>query len=81
MPNEFVLLFMYVKSLQFEDRPDYKSMIDMLETAKSKLTYSQSMFDWALYATDGTQYRKLKNAKVEVLNAYEHARGKLTKEE
>ena len=37
LPSEFRLIFQYVRSLGFEDRPDYDSLIDMLVAGKNKL--------------------------------------------
>ena len=34
LPREFELLFQYIRSLGYEDRPDYQSAIEMLQTAK-----------------------------------------------
>lgn len=37
LPMQFSLLFQYIRSLSFDDRPDYSSMIEMLEAAKDNL--------------------------------------------
>ena len=66
MPQEFALLFQYVNSLQYEDRPDYNSMVEMLETAKQRLRLNQSQFDWYFLATDINEHTRLMKNKTEV---------------
>ena len=54
------MIFTYIRSLNFEERPDYQTMIDMLETAKIELRLSQTQFDWVILAIDTNEYKALK---------------------
>ena len=81
MPQEFGLIFQYVKSLKFEDRPDYLSIIEMLETAKERLNLNQSKFDWVTLATDPEAYAELLKNKPEIHKKITHMKIKLTAEE
>ena len=56
-------------------------MIEMLQTAKQKLTVGQTQYDWILFATDTDQYYALEKTKQHVRDQLEHAKGNLTKEE
>ncbi|PRP80532.1 hypothetical protein PROFUN_11845 [Planoprotostelium fungivorum] len=47
LPDEFVQYLQYVKSLGFEDRPDYEKMIKLFQTAMEREGYKQEdQFDW-----------------------------------
>ena len=81
MPVEFSLLFKYVKTLQFEDRPDYSSIIEMMQNAKQKLKLNQSKFDWVLLATDPEQYDRLNREKEDVKKQIMHIKGQVSDEE
>ena len=41
-------------------------MIEMMETAKAKLSLNQSQFDWVLLATDADAYHKMLTDKEKV---------------
>lgn len=43
----------------FEDRPDYDSMVGILEQAKSRLRTTQYAIDWELMVLDDEKYRQI----------------------
>lgn len=56
LPKEIQTLFRYLRSLQFEDRPDYDSMVSILEQAKSNLKTTQYAIDWELMVLNKAKF-------------------------
>ena len=51
-PSEFDAIWQYIRSLGFEDRPDYNSLKDMLEAAFFRIRNQSIDYDWKIAAMD-----------------------------
>ena len=46
MPREFLVYFKYIKSLDFEEKPHYSSLINMFKKLYISQGYPQDEYDW-----------------------------------
>ena len=73
LPKQFLCYMNYVKTLEFEEKPDYKNMRKMFEETMNKFNYENDLeFDWRkIYKTKENQ----KNFKENTMNSIEKFKG------
>ena len=80
-PSEFDAIWTYIRSLGFEDRPDYSSMKDMIEMALLRIKSITIDYDWKLAALDAEYFGQVLAQNRQVVRDLFHEKGDLSPSE
>ncbi len=80
-PSEFDAIWTYIRTLGFEDRPDYTSIKDMIEMAQQRIRNVSQEYDWKILALEPKQFDDLWFKNRIVLRDFYHEKGELSPSE
>lgn len=75
-PKQLQQIFAYVKSLKFDEKPNYTYIRDMIQIIKSEFSLRSKMFDWQVLER---RHKSLDKRKTEEENTKILSKGKTTK--